>query len=83
MFLCVCNGAEAAAGALTLRGEVSPGAAVERHKDGAARPARVDGRAWTLPEPPEAPFELVARQGGAELRLDFPRKQWAAGSASP
>ncbi|MFW6108581.1 MAG: hypothetical protein ACOC8D_02080 [bacterium] len=83
LFLCVCNGAEAAAGAATLRGEVTAGAAVELRKDGEARPVSVEGSAWTLAGPPAPPFELVARKGQAEVRLAFPRQQWATGGVRP
>lgn len=63
----------------SLQGEVTPGAAVEIHKDRDVVPAQVQDMTWTVANPPAMPFSVVAKDGGKRVQFPFPRRQWNGG----
>lgn len=77
-FLCVTNGPAVLSGkADTLHGEVTPDSTVEIRTNDQTRKATVDGHTWSISDPPDAPFEIHARNNQGETTLSFPGNAWS------
>lgn len=76
-FVCIVNGADAAAGrAEAVRGEASPDSTLVARPSGAGQFTR-DVAGFTLASPPQPPFTLLAGRGGQVTELRFPAQQWS------
>lgn len=60
-----------------VQGEVSPGSTVEVRKTSQVLAADVKGAKWTMANPPEPPFEVIARRDGRQAAFEFPARQWS------
>ncbi|HPP00602.1 MAG TPA: hypothetical protein PLX83_08390 [bacterium] len=75
LFLMVSNPAAVLEeGHRVLKGNVTPGAAVELRKEGQVLVATVSGGEWILENIPPPPFLLTARKDSLETAFPFPDK---------
>ena len=80
-FLCVTNSTAIRSGKTTvLRGESTPNALVELHKGDILLRAEHTATAWTIANPPEPPFRLIAKTDSDQVGFDYPDQTFSTGA---